>query len=181
MGAWRATVHRVTKNQSDTTEHMSMKENKVHHDNHKKGLSCQFPGAQRASFIVSILNPLGMCWWSTAAAVHDSIPAEADGKCPWQVPICHWHNTINPNLPIHLNPLSPFWYPYVCCLHLCLYFCFANRFIFTIFIDSTYILWYIIFVFLFFQGIGPPLLWSFNGPEPGGPESMLRKWKRERS
>ena len=21
---------------------------------------------------------------------------------------------------------------------------------------------------------------SFNGPEPGGPESMIRKWKRER-
>ena len=24
------------------------------------------------------------------------------------------------------------------------------------------------------------LLWSFNGPEPGGPESMIRKEKRER-
>ena len=26
----------------------------------------------------------------------------------------------------------------------------------------------------------PPLLRSFNGPEPGGPESTIRKWKRER-
>ena len=23
------------------------------------------------------------------------------------------------------------------------------------------------------------VLWSFNGPEPGGPESTIRKWKRE--
>ena len=22
--------------------------------------------------------------------------------------------------------------------------------------------------------------WSFNGPEPGGPESIMRKWKKER-
>ena len=33
----------------------------------------------------------------------------------------------NPNLPVH--PTSPFppWYPYVCSLHLCLYFCFVNK------------------------------------------------------
>ena len=31
------------------------------------------------------------------------------------------------------------WYPYVGSLHLYLYFCFANRFTCTIFLDSTYI------------------------------------------
>ena len=34
-------------------------------------------------------------------------------------------------------PLLP-WYPYVWSLHLCLYFCFANKIICTIFLDSTY-------------------------------------------
>ena len=37
---------------------------------------------------------------------------------------------------------------YVCSLHPCVYFCFANRFICTIFLDSIYIHEYRIFVFL---------------------------------
>ena len=39
--------------------------------------------------------------------------------------------------------LSPFffpWYPYVCSLHLCLYFCFENKIIYTIFLGSTVLL-----------------------------------------
>ena len=36
------------------------------------------------------------------------------------------------------SPLSPPWCPYVCSLHLCPYFCPANRFICTIFLGSTY-------------------------------------------
>ena len=46
----------------------------------------------------------------------------------------------NPNFPIHPTPSSTFpsWCPYVCSLHLCLYFCFANKIICTIFLDSTY-------------------------------------------
>ena len=32
----------------------------------------------------------------------------------------------------------PPWYPYVCSLHLCLYFCPAGQFICTIFLGSTY-------------------------------------------
>ena len=35
-------------------------------------------------------------------------------------------------------PAFPPWCPCVCSLHLCLYFCLANRFICTIFLDSTY-------------------------------------------
>ena len=35
-------------------------------------------------------------------------------------------------------PAFPCWCPYICSLHLCLYFCLANQFICTIFLDSTY-------------------------------------------
>ena len=37
------------------------------------------------------------------------------------------------------HPLFPPWYPYICSLRLCLSFCFANKFIYIIFLDSTYI------------------------------------------
>ena len=33
---------------------------------------------------------------------------------------------VNPNLPTHPSSLLP-WYPYICSLCLCLYFCFANK------------------------------------------------------
>ena len=61
---------------------------------------------------------------------------------------------VNPNHPIHppTTPIPhhfPSWCPYVCSLHLCLYFCPANRFICTIFLGSTYMREYTIFVFLF--------------------------------
>ena len=38
---------------------------------------------------------------------------------------------MNPNLPIH--PIPPFLlgYPYICSLHLCLYFCFVNKIVYT--------------------------------------------------
>ena len=35
-------------------------------------------------------------------------------------------------------PTFPPWCPYVCSPHPCLYFCLANQFICTIFLDSTY-------------------------------------------
>ena len=34
----------------------------------------------------------------------------------------------------------PLWYPYLCSLHLHLYFCFANSIICTIFLDSRYVI-----------------------------------------
>ena len=52
----------------------------------------------------------------------------------------------SPNLS---HPSSPTWYPYICREHLCLYSCFADRFICIIFLDSTYTLYYMILVFLF--------------------------------
>ena len=35
-------------------------------------------------------TPFRACQRLTAAAAQDSVSAEADGKCPWQVPICSW-------------------------------------------------------------------------------------------
>ena len=58
----------------------------------------------------------------------------------------------SPNSSRHHHPPAtafPPWCPYVCSLHLCLYFCPANRFIFTIFLGSTYMRQYTIFGFLF--------------------------------
>lgn len=51
-------------------------------------------------------------------------------------------------LPSSSYPLFPLWYPYIWCLHLCLYFCFVEKFIGVIFLDSTYKRYYTIFVFL---------------------------------
>ena len=58
--------------------------------------------------------------------------------------ICQSHSSNSS----HHHPLPP-WYPYICSLRLCLYFCFANKIIYTIFLDSTYVCYYTIFVFLF--------------------------------
>ena len=44
----------------------------------------------------------------------------------------------SPNSSHPLTPTFSPWCPYVCSLHLCLYFCLANWFIYTIFLDSTY-------------------------------------------
>ena len=38
-----------------------------------------------------------------------------------------------------LPSLFPPQYPYICSLCLCLYFCFANKIIYTVFLDSTYL------------------------------------------
>ena len=45
-------------------------------------------------------------------------------------------------------PLPP-WNPQVCSLYLCLYFCFANKIVFIIFLDSTYMHQHTILFFLF--------------------------------
>ena len=52
--------------------------------------------------------------------------------------------------PNSAQPLqATFGFLYVCCLGLCLYFCFANRFISTLFLDPTYMHYYNIFLFSF--------------------------------
>ena len=45
---------------------------------------------------------------------------------------------VNPNFPIHPTPSFPLCHPYVCSIHLCLYVCFANKFICSIFLDFTF-------------------------------------------
>ena len=40
--------------------------------------------------------------------------------------------------PNSSHPLAPLWYPCTCSLHLCLYFCFTKKIIYTIFLDFTY-------------------------------------------
>ena len=66
-------------------------------------------------------------------------------------------------IPTSLPP----WYPYICSLCLCLYFCFANKFICIIFLDSTYKGYYMIFVFLQFTSlcmtVSRPIHNSANG------------------
>ena len=42
------------------------------------------------------------------------------------------------SIPISQFISPPPWYPYICSLCLCLYFCFANKIIYIIFLDSTY-------------------------------------------
>ena len=41
----------------------------------------------------------------------------------------------SPNSSHHL-PFTP-WHPYICSLHLCLYFCFANKIIYTMFLNGS--------------------------------------------
>ena len=56
--------------------------------------------------------------------------------------------TCQSQFPNSYHPPFPAWCPYTCSLCLCLYFCFANRFLCPTFLDSTYMCSYIIFVFL---------------------------------
>ena len=42
------------------------------------------------------------------------------------------------SIPISQFISPPPWYPYICSLCLCLYFCFANKIIYIIFLDSIY-------------------------------------------
>ena len=55
--------------------------------------STSFPGAQSAIFLLSTWTPFRVCCRSTVASAQDSVPAEADGKCPWQVPVCSWQGS----------------------------------------------------------------------------------------
>ena len=71
---------------------------------------------------------------------------------PSVVYFIHSINNVYVSIPVFQflppHPVSP-WYPYICSLCLCLYFCFANKIIYTIFLDSTYLRYYTIFAFLF--------------------------------
>ena len=76
--------------------------------------------------------------------------------------ICIYADT---NLQIHLTPLSPLIS--ICSQCQCLCFCFANKFIYTIFLDSTYVLIYHVcfslFDFLHSMTISRSICVSANG------------------
>ena len=57
------------------------------------------------------------------------------------------------------SSLSP-WYPYFWSLHLCLYFHHSNKIIYTIFLDSTYVLIYIICANFLMDGYKRPLFFD---------------------
>ena len=61
--------------------------------------------------------------------------------CRLSLIACSVHSRLRMSTPIsQFIPLPrPPWCPYVCSLCLCLYFWFSNRFICTLFIDSTYL------------------------------------------
>ena len=61
---------------------------------------------QSASFLLSSLNSFRGCWRSAAAAAHDLILVEVDGKHSWQVPVCRWcyHNWWNRGCGLLLAP-----------------------------------------------------------------------------
>ena len=84
--AWRAAVHKVTNCQTrlnDWTE-LNLKTCYTIFLEHKVPPSPYW-------------TPFRACWWSTAAATRDSVSSEADGKCPWQAPVCSWHH-LSPSL-----------------------------------------------------------------------------------
>ena len=62
------------------------------------------------------------------------------------VPIVYICQSQSPNSS-HTHPFPS--YPYICSLHLCLYFCFDPMILCTVFLDSTYMHQYTIFRFLF--------------------------------
>ena len=76
----------------------------------------------------------------------DSFPLghhRTPSRVPYAVISCLFYTRINrvhTSIPISQSSQTSFppWYSYICSLRLCLYFCFANKIIYTIFLDSTY-------------------------------------------
>ena len=89
------------------------------------GVDCCLPF--QGIFVTQGSNPclLHLLHWQA-----DSLPLTTWGS-PQQY-LCQFQS------PNSFPPHFPTWYPYVCSLPLCLYFCFANKIIFTIFLDSTF-------------------------------------------
>ena len=69
-----------------------------------------FPWPLSASFLLSTLNASRRCWRSAAAAAHDSILLERDGKQSWQGPICGWQSMHSLFLELGQTHLSQSWF-----------------------------------------------------------------------
>ena len=88
--------------------------------------------------IISMFIGLYSVQWVLNYSIASKPVREGKGKEKgWKHITVHTHT--------HTHTLS---YPYVGSLHLCLYFCFANKTIYTIFLDSAYKQSYTIFAFL---------------------------------
>ena len=63
---------------------------------------CSVSFSQSTEHLISALLPwthFRVHWKSATAKVHDLMLIEVDGKCPWQAPICSWHQ--NQQSPSH--------------------------------------------------------------------------------
>ena len=71
---------------------------------------------------------------------HHSVLSRVPCAIPWFILVIYSINKINSEyvsiLISHSSSLL-LWYSYICSLHLCLYFFFANKIVYTIFLDST--------------------------------------------
>ena len=85
-------------------------------------------------------------WWWTGSAVH-GVTKSQTRLSDWTEPrfslLIYFIHTIssiyvNSHLPVHPIAAFPPWCPYIWSLHLCLYFCFANKIIQCICLDFTY-------------------------------------------
>ena len=89
----------------------------------------------------------GNWWWTGRPGVLQSMGLQSWTQLSywtelnWQsaliIHFTHRLISVSQSIPYYMPP-SPPWYPYVCSLHMCLYFCFANKIIHIIFIESTY-------------------------------------------
>ena len=79
--------------------------------NFLKTCSTSFPGAQSASS--PPWTPFRACRGSTSGAAQGSISTEADGKCPWQAPVCNWQghplDHCSRGLSSHYHFVPPAW------------------------------------------------------------------------
>ena len=84
--------------------------------------------------------------------VHQVEFPEPYSMFPSVVSFIHSINNVYMSMPVsQFLPPHPFpaWYPYICSLCMCLYFCSAYEIIYIIFLDSTYMHYYTILAFLF--------------------------------
>ena len=56
-----------------------------------KNCSASFSLSRVPHFCSLSWTPFKECWESATTAALDPVLLKADGKCPWQVPICRWH------------------------------------------------------------------------------------------
>ena len=95
-----------------------------------KGISAMF--TRISSFFNFLPTQLTTEHWVELPVLHSRFTNYLFHKCYKQC----IHANVNP--PINPTYSFPPWYLYICSLHLCLYFLFADKIIYTTFLDFTY-------------------------------------------